>query len=210
MTALRQRMLEDMQIRHLAPATQRAYVEHVSRFARHFGRSPAGLGPEEIRTYQVYLTNEKHLAPSTIIIAVAALRFLYTSPPASSFAAFSCTCCPSASTVFGTTACSAIDSGKTRSLAVGSSSARRRRPRPRRSSRRTIATDTRRSLESPCGPALSVVTGTCSSASTWPGPAQTRRSPIPHDASGHRPHRVQTLARAARQESSCSTCRQTG
>ena len=78
MTALRQRMLEDMQIRNLAPATQRAYVEHVSRFARYFGRSPTGLGPEEIRTYQVHLTNEKHLAPSTIIIAVAALRFLYT------------------------------------------------------------------------------------------------------------------------------------
>ena len=64
MTALRQRMLEDMQIRNVAPATQRSYVEHVSRFARHVGRSPAGLGPEEIRTYQVYLTTEKHLAPS--------------------------------------------------------------------------------------------------------------------------------------------------
>ena len=35
------------------------------------------LGPEEIRTYQVYLTNEKKLAPSSILIAVAALRFLY-------------------------------------------------------------------------------------------------------------------------------------
>ena len=78
MTALRQRMLEDMQIRNLAPATQRAYVEHVSRFARHVGRSPATLGPEEIHAYLVYLTTEKQLAPSTIIVAVAALRFLYT------------------------------------------------------------------------------------------------------------------------------------
>ncbi len=78
MTALRQRMLEDMQIRNLASATQRTYVEQVSRFARHFGRSAALLGPEEIRTYQVYLTTEKHLAPRSIIIAVAALRFLYT------------------------------------------------------------------------------------------------------------------------------------
>ena len=56
MTSLRQRMLEDMQIRNLASATQRSYVEHVSRFARHFGRSPAVLGAEEIRTYLVYLT----------------------------------------------------------------------------------------------------------------------------------------------------------
>jgi site-specific recombinase XerD len=71
-------MLEDMQIRHLAPLTQRSYVEHVARFARHFGRSPAVLGPEEIRACQVYLATEKQLAPASIIIAVAALRFLYT------------------------------------------------------------------------------------------------------------------------------------
>ena len=78
MTPLRQRMLEDMQIRHLASSTQRAYVEHVARFARHFGRSPALLGPEEIRAYQVYLTNDKQLAPASMVITVAALRFLYT------------------------------------------------------------------------------------------------------------------------------------
>src|SRR5437899_4841671 len=48
------------------------------QFARHFGRSPADLGPEEIRAFQVYLIRERHLAPSTLIVAVAALRFLYT------------------------------------------------------------------------------------------------------------------------------------
>ena len=47
------------------------------RFARHFGKSPEILGPEEIRTYQVYLTNEKKLAISSILIAICALRFLY-------------------------------------------------------------------------------------------------------------------------------------
>ena len=77
MTALRQRMLEDMQVRNLSPHTQRAYVENVSKFARHFGRSPAVLGPEEIRAYLVYLTTEKQLAPSSVVIAVCALRFLY-------------------------------------------------------------------------------------------------------------------------------------
>lgn len=41
MTPRRPRMLEDMQVRNLSPLTQRGYVEHVSRFARHFGRSPA-------------------------------------------------------------------------------------------------------------------------------------------------------------------------
>ncbi len=78
MTPLRQRMLEDMQVRNLSPLTQRSYVEHVSRFARHFGRSPAVLGPEEIRAYQVFLATDKHLAPASIVVAVAALRFLYT------------------------------------------------------------------------------------------------------------------------------------
>ena len=77
MTSLRQRMLEDMQVRHLSAGTQQVYVEQVGRFARDFGRSPAGLGPEEIRAYQVYLTNEQQLAPATLAIVVAALRFLY-------------------------------------------------------------------------------------------------------------------------------------
>jgi hypothetical protein len=70
-------MTEDLQIRNLSPHTQKSYLEQVSRFARHFGKSPEALGPEEIRAYQVYLTNEKKLAPGSIVIAVAALRFLY-------------------------------------------------------------------------------------------------------------------------------------
>ena len=45
MTPLRQRMLEDMQVWRLSPATQETYVQAVARFARHFGRSPAHLGP---------------------------------------------------------------------------------------------------------------------------------------------------------------------
>jgi site-specific recombinase XerD len=70
-------MLEDMQIRNLAPTTQSTYIQQVSQFGRHFGTSPANLGPEEIRSYQVHLACEKQLAPSSIIVAVSALRFLY-------------------------------------------------------------------------------------------------------------------------------------
>ena len=77
MTTLRRRMMEDMQLRNLAVHTQEAYVQQVSQFARHFNRSPELLGPEEIRSYQVYLKNERKLAPSSIILVVAALRFLY-------------------------------------------------------------------------------------------------------------------------------------
>jgi len=77
MTSLRQRMTEDMQVRNLAPNTQTSYVQQVSLFARYFDKSPEQLGPEDIRAYQVYLTNEKKLAPGSVVIAVAALRFLY-------------------------------------------------------------------------------------------------------------------------------------
>ena len=77
MTSLRQRMTEDMQVRNLALNTQTSYVQQVSLFARHFHKSPEQLGPEDIRAYQVYLTNEKKLAPGSVLIAVAALRFLY-------------------------------------------------------------------------------------------------------------------------------------
>ena len=57
MASLRQRMLEDMQVRRLSACTQRTYAETVARFARYFDRSPARLGPEQIRAYQVYLTS---------------------------------------------------------------------------------------------------------------------------------------------------------
>jgi integrase/recombinase XerD len=77
MTPLRQRMTEDMRVRNLAQNTQMAYVQQVSLFARHFNKSPEQLGPEDIRAYQVYLTDEKKLAPGSVLIAVAALRFLY-------------------------------------------------------------------------------------------------------------------------------------
>src|SRR5882724_8974262 len=77
MTSLRLRMLEDMQIRNLAVNTQGSYVQQVSLFARYFNQSPEQLGPEEIRTYQLYLTKEKKLATSSILMAISALRFLY-------------------------------------------------------------------------------------------------------------------------------------
>ncbi len=77
MSILRQRMTEDMQLRNLALNTQISYLQQVSCFARHFGKSPAELGEEDIRTYQIHLTAEKKLSPGSIHTAIAALRFLY-------------------------------------------------------------------------------------------------------------------------------------
>jgi integrase/recombinase XerD len=77
MTSLRTRMMEDMQVRNLSHHTQDVYLLQVSQFARHFAKSPDLLGPEDVHAYQVYLTNEKKLAPRSVQVTVAALRFLY-------------------------------------------------------------------------------------------------------------------------------------
>jgi site-specific recombinase XerD len=77
MTPLRRRMLEDMCIRNLAPKTQLAYIREVACFARHYGKSPEFLGPEEVRAYQSHLIHTRNLSASSLIRAVSALRFLY-------------------------------------------------------------------------------------------------------------------------------------
>jgi integrase/recombinase XerD len=74
---LRQRMIEDMMVRNFAPNTQESYLGQVSLFARHFGKSPDQLGPEEIRAYQIYLADERKVSVGTRILAVSALRFFY-------------------------------------------------------------------------------------------------------------------------------------
>jgi integrase/recombinase XerD len=74
---LRQRMIDDMTVRNFAPNTVVNYLKQVSYFAGHFGRSPERLGPEQIRSYQIYLAKEKRASVSTCTVAVSALRFLY-------------------------------------------------------------------------------------------------------------------------------------
>jgi hypothetical protein len=49
MTPLRQRMPEDMQMRHLSPHTIDGYLRYVAQFAKYFNTSPDRLGPEHIR-----------------------------------------------------------------------------------------------------------------------------------------------------------------
>jgi integrase/recombinase XerD len=77
MTPLRQRMIEDMQLRNLAPATQRNYIAHVASFARFFGRSPEALDQEAVREYLLYLLNDRKMSPEGVNQQVSALKFLY-------------------------------------------------------------------------------------------------------------------------------------
>jgi len=77
MTPLRQRMLEDMAVRNFAENTQSAYLQQIIAYARYFHRPPEELGPEEVRTYQIYLTQTRMLSPGSVSVATGALRFLY-------------------------------------------------------------------------------------------------------------------------------------
>ena len=77
MSPLRQRMLEDMQIRNYSPRTVDAYLRSVAQFAKHFHTSPDRLGTDHIRTYQQFLIAEQKASWGTFIQAVCALRFFY-------------------------------------------------------------------------------------------------------------------------------------
>ena len=73
---LRRRMIEDMTVRNLSPATQRSYVHAVAKFGRFFSRSPERLGLKDVRTFQVHLVAGGISWPA-LNQTVSALRFLY-------------------------------------------------------------------------------------------------------------------------------------
>ncbi len=77
MTALRQRMIEDMQLRGFAHKTQEAYVRAVRQYAEYYGQSPAQLDEAQLRQYFLYLKNEKQVSRSSCTVALCALKFFY-------------------------------------------------------------------------------------------------------------------------------------
>ena len=80
MTHLRKMMLEELQRRNYSEITTRKYLQYVTAFARHFGKSPDQLGPNELRSYQAYLLRERKVTPGTAVNCVAALRFFLLKP----------------------------------------------------------------------------------------------------------------------------------
>ena len=73
---LRRRMIEDMMVRNLSPATQRSYLHAVTKFSRYFGRSPDRLGLEDVRAFQVHLVSSGLSWPA-LNQTVCALRFFF-------------------------------------------------------------------------------------------------------------------------------------
>jgi len=77
MTELRRRVIEDMDMRKLSSNTKERYLQRITAYARHFGRSPAELGPEHIREFQLHMINEMKCSASHLNVTVSALKFLY-------------------------------------------------------------------------------------------------------------------------------------
>ena len=77
MTPLRQRFIEDMQLRGLAPTTQRSYLHYVVEYAKFYHTSPEHLDLEAVRHYQLYLSQERRHSPQSINTFVSAVQFLY-------------------------------------------------------------------------------------------------------------------------------------
>lgn len=78
MGEIRDRMKQDLRLKCYRPRTQALYLSYAKKFVAHFMKPPAELSREDVRTYQLYLHDERKLHPGTIKGCLAAIRFLYT------------------------------------------------------------------------------------------------------------------------------------
>ncbi|MGH7693823.1 MAG: phage integrase N-terminal SAM-like domain-containing protein, partial [Gemmatimonadaceae bacterium] len=71
-------MRSNLRLRHFSPRTEEAYTDWTRRFVRFHGlRHPTELGVPEVKAFLTHLADERHVAPSTLAQALAALLFLY-------------------------------------------------------------------------------------------------------------------------------------
>ena len=77
MTALRQRMIDDLHLRGYAERTVLAYVAAVARLAQHHRTAPDRLSEAQLRAYLLHLTTVRKLAPPSLSVALSGIRFFY-------------------------------------------------------------------------------------------------------------------------------------
>jgi len=77
MTALRERMIDDLQLRGLSESTQASYLQAVRLLAEYYHKSPDQINEEELRQYFLYLSKVKQVAPSTLTVALCGIKFFY-------------------------------------------------------------------------------------------------------------------------------------
>src|SRR5215471_1423172 len=80
MTKLRQRMTEELRLRNSSEETIRSYIDSVERFARYYDQSPDQMNAEQVRSYLLYLLEERKLSWSAIHVNRAALRMGIAKP----------------------------------------------------------------------------------------------------------------------------------
>ncbi len=73
---LRQRMIEDMRIRGMGDKAQKSHIRAIKDFAAFLGHSPDTATPEELRAYQLHMT-DSGVTPSTFNVRIVALRFFF-------------------------------------------------------------------------------------------------------------------------------------
>ncbi len=76
MSPLQRKMREDLKLGGIADSSIETYVSAVRRLASHYGRSPAEITEDEVRSYLLSLS--MHASSSTVRGNLAALKFLYT------------------------------------------------------------------------------------------------------------------------------------
>lgn len=77
MTPLRQRMVEDLQLRGYSESTQTLYVNSVRQLCEHYGKAPGRITEEDLRQYFLYGKNEKKWSRSTSTIALCGIKFFF-------------------------------------------------------------------------------------------------------------------------------------
>lgn len=77
-TALRQRMLQDLQLAGLSERTQEAYLRSVRQLADHFHTPPDRLSEQQVRDYFLHLKNDKKFAAASLVIAYSGIKFFYS------------------------------------------------------------------------------------------------------------------------------------
>ncbi len=77
MTPLRQRMIEDLQLKGYSDSTQSLYVSAVRQLCDHFNKSPAKITEDDLREYFLYGKNVKKWARSTSTVALCGIKFFY-------------------------------------------------------------------------------------------------------------------------------------
>ena len=73
----KQRMIEDMKLRGLAPRTQDRYLHAVKALSEYYHRPLCRITERQVRKYLLYLIDTKQIAKSTFNIDLHAIKFLF-------------------------------------------------------------------------------------------------------------------------------------